>query len=238
MKAAIIQFTPDFPTPQLNFSPLIALCEGAVAAGAKLIHLPEMCLVPYLWDSSGEIASVAEPKQGDSFLFFSDFAAKHSLFLCYGYPEADSGKFYNSQNLINPQGELIGHYRKKHLYDADFSWATPGNLPFQSIKTAIGKIGLGICMDLNFNDFTNFHVLAETEILCLAVNWLEEGPDVTNYWARRLMPFSQDVLISNRFGPERQIQFCGRSSHFQSGELLAQGERDQNQVIILETKNF
>ncbi|MDX2471149.1 MAG: nitrilase-related carbon-nitrogen hydrolase [SAR324 cluster bacterium] len=238
MKAAIIQFTPDFPTPLLNFNSLIALCEEAAASGAKLIQLPEMCLAPYLWDSTQEIATVAEPKQGASFVKLSTFAAKNDLYICYGYPEVEGSNYYNSQNLINPEGKLIGHYRKKHLYEADLSWATPGNLPFQSIQTPVGKIGLGICMDLNFNDFTHFHVLLETEILCLAVNWLDEGTDVTSYWAARLTPFTQDVLISNRFGPERHIKFCGRSSHFQGGELLAIGEKDQNQIIILETKNF
>ena len=234
MKAAIIQFKPTQIKPIDNFTALIALCEEAILNGVKLIHLPEMCLTPYLWNSAAQIRPHTEPKKGPTFLAFAAFAKKYSLYLAYGYGENDDGLLYNSQNLISPEGELIGHYRKRHLFDSDQTWAEPGNLEFQSIDTEIGKIGLGVCMDLNFNDFIQFHASQRTKILCLAVNWLKEGTDVTAYWSMRLWPFNDHCLIANRFGPEKEIYFAGLSSHFFANKLVQQGGETGNQILITE----
>jgi predicted amidohydrolase len=50
---------------------------------------------------------------------------------CYvlcGYPEIDGDKYYNSAQFINRRGELIMNHRKKHLFEADKTWASEGYL--------------------------------------------------------------------------------------------------------------
>ena len=57
--------------------------------------------------------------------------------------------YYNSVSLINPKGEIVGHYRKTNLWPSyDNAWATPGS-NIVTVDTEYGKIGLGICFDIH-----------------------------------------------------------------------------------------
>ena len=57
--------------------------------------------------------------------------------------------YYNSITLINPSGNVCGHYRKTNLWPSyDNSWATQGD-KIVTVDTEYGKIGLGICFDIH-----------------------------------------------------------------------------------------
>jgi len=220
MKCAIIQFKPEKGLGNVNYNRIIQICEAAISEGAQLLHLPEMCLVGYIWPNRAALEDHLEPKEGKTFQLFAKFCKSHQVYLAYGFAEIDEqGRAYNSQNLIGPEGNLLAHYRKRHLFNADLAWASPGNLPFQTVETPLGRIGLGICMDLNFDDFVQHHFDQGTEILLLAVNWLDEGGIVQNYWTYRLHPYRGHCLIANSYGSDGSFVFCGRSSHFDRGSL-------------------
>jgi len=64
-----------------------------------------------------------------------------------------SGEIFNSAVLINDKGEIIGKYRKTHLYPKERiksgGWSTPGR-NLQVFKTPFAKIGIIICFDGDF----------------------------------------------------------------------------------------
>ncbi len=235
MQAAIIQFKPQKGAVTDNYNQLRPLCEDSIAKGAKLLHLPEMCLTGYLWPNRKKIEPLLENKKGETFQRFSRLCRERQIYLAYGYPEvSQTGHYYNSQNLIGPEGQLLAHYRKRHLFPADMTWAEPGNLPFQSVPTPLGRLGLGVCMDLNFDDFILFHVQAQTNLLLLAMNWLDEGGPVMEYWRYRLYPFAQTCLIANSHGQDQHILFCGRSAVINHNKILAHLPAEGNQTLLLE----
>lgn len=237
MKAAILQYKPERAQPQRNLSRILAQCEAAAQAGAKLIHLPEMCLTGYVWPQAAELAPHLEPRQGPAFAALAAFARQAGVHLVYGYGEQDAqGARYNSQNWIAPEGQLQAHYRKRHLFQADLSWARPGNLPFVARATPWGKVGLGICMDLNFDDFVRFHIQQETQILLLAVNWLDEGGPVVDYWLRRLSGFQGHCLIANSHGPEGDISFCGRSCWIYQGKRMLEAGPAGDEILLADLR--
>ncbi|MCP4298289.1 MAG: carbon-nitrogen hydrolase family protein [Proteobacteria bacterium] len=214
LKVASIQFKPRHKDVVGNLNNLFKLCHQATTAGAQLLVLPEMCLTGYIWESPKLIAPFAEASIGESFQKMATFCKEYGCYIAYGFAEKDEELLFNSQNLVSPDGTLLGTYRKENLFAVDTLWASPGNLGYISLECSLGKVGLGICMDLNFDDFVQFHIENKTRLLLLAVNWLDEGHCVLDYWKERLRNFRGTAIISNTYGMEKKVLFCGLSAVF------------------------
>lgn len=82
--------------------------------------------------------------------------------------QAASGKVHNSVITIDRGGEIIGHYRKIHLFDAaghrESSYVDPGR-ELCLVDTDFGKIGVMVCYDLRFPELARSLCLAGAEIL-------------------------------------------------------------------------
>ncbi len=231
LKVSTIQFKPEYSKPAKNRNAIIELCREAVTEGSRLIILPEMCTTGYIWPRRSDLLPFAEEAQGETFVMFSKFCADNSCFLAYGYPEQDNDKIFNSQNLIGHGGELLATYRKVNLFDADYTWADSGDRGYISLDTSLGRIGLGICMDLNFDNFINFHIEKNTEWLLISTNWLEQYIDIRNYWKNRTSNYQGTVFISNSYGYEYGIQFCGQSSVISHNEFIITASNQGNSII-------
>eukprot|EP01083_Nonionella_stella_P109595 319752_1 len=58
-------------------------------------------------------------------------------------------KYYNTITLVDPSGQIVGHYRKTNLWPYyDYPWATPGK-GLVTAETEYGTVGLGICFDIH-----------------------------------------------------------------------------------------
>ncbi len=92
---------------------------------------------------------LAEPRDGPYLKRFCALANELNVHLVLGFLESDGGKTYNSAGLINPEGELIGVYRKTHFaqgYVVNPPGYTAGQeYPVFDIGQA--KIGMMICFD-------------------------------------------------------------------------------------------
>ncbi|OGG98944.1 MAG: hypothetical protein A2600_06115 [Candidatus Lambdaproteobacteria bacterium RIFOXYD1_FULL_56_27] len=207
--------------------------KTAAQSGARLVLLPEMSLNGYLYRSKSQIQSLAEEAQGPSFAHFSQLCKQLGVYLVYGFAEKKAPRLYNSQNLIGPGGELLGTYQKRHLFEADRPWASAGSGPFLAVPTPIGRLGLGICMDLNFNDLPFFHQQQKTDLLCLSMHWLEEGQNVNQYWSARLLPFDGVTLIANGHGLDQGTHYAGRSGAYHKGRWLALAEPSGDRLLVV-----
>lgn len=177
--------------------------------------------------------------------FVRSIALTYQCMVICGFPEkvvsSDGGdsnneqqqvKYYNSAYVIDKHGTLLHVYRKHFLYTTDKAWSEPGD-SFLSFDTVLGtgsngsdagddrnnkiKLGVGICMDINPEDFiapwsafelANYHKKHKSKIIVLCCNWLaspesddededseeeedKEEKQVLNsqlYWLRRLSP--------------------------------------------------
>lgn len=83
-----------------------------------------------------------------------DAALKYECTVIVGYPETvdlqpgDDTGYYNSALVMDSEGEIIGNYRKSHLYYTDETWAQEGTGFMSTHLPKLGKTALGICMDL------------------------------------------------------------------------------------------
>jgi predicted amidohydrolase len=231
VNSAALQFKADKGKPIENVERAIHLLEKSLNENTDIIVLPEMCTTGYIWDGPGSVSPYAEKADGQSFAMFSKFCEKNKCYLAYGFPERDAGSLYNSQNIIGPDGSLLFTYRKTHLYDMDFTWALPGDTGFAVIDTPLGRLGTGICMDLNYDDFVEYHILAGTDIILFSTNWLDEGSEVHPYWDMRLSGYGGSVIMANTWGYEEETLFCGGSAVYSRGRFLSVGPHQGDAVI-------
>lgn len=230
--SATVQFKPRWGMPADNRLALAEILAACAEKQVKLVVLPEMCISGYVFTGREEVLPFCEEKEGESFAHFAALARKHGMFIVYGFAEYAGEQLYNSQNLVAPTGERLATYRKTHLYKADEAWATPGDSGFMALDTELGRLGLGICMDLNFNDFVGFHRDQKTDIICFSACWLDEDFPVQHYWLYRLYGYTNTILIANSFGEERGTRFRGESAIINDRDVIATAPTTGQGVLL------
>lgn len=242
MRVAAIQFKAQKGRPQESFSSLSQLIVAAAEQGAKLIVCPEMALTGYLFSDGNAAGAVAEAQDGEGLTHLGALAARFGATLVCGYPERDRlGRLYNSARVIGPDGKLVYNYRKRLLYDSDFTWAADGDTRYPMLPLdglAEGKLSVGICMDLNDDRFTAFLRRMRPRLVAFCTNWLDQGQDVLPYWQYRLLGTSSYFIAANTYGSEEEpghplTYFCGGSTILDpSGQPLARAPHAGDAVVL------
>jgi predicted amidohydrolase len=220
LRLAAIQYKPNKGNFQESLEGLLRLANEA-AKDSDLLVFPEMALTGYVFEDRVAIAAVAEPAMGRSFQALSKVALAHGVWIVFGFPEVDGEQFFNSALVINPAGELVFTYRKTLLYEQDEAWATPGDSGYRYFETDWGRFGVGICMDLNDDDFIRWCMGAALDVIAFPTNWIEEGVDVWTYWAWRLQGINAALVAANTYGEEGDIRFSGRSAILKVNRVYA-----------------
>lgn len=139
----------------------------ATKKGAKIIVLPEMFNCPY---NNKYFRAYAEMyPDGETLQMLSNEARKNKVYIVGGsIPEIDKeDKIYNTSYIFDKEGSLIGKHRKVHLFDIDVKnkitfkeseVLTPGN-EVTIFDTEWGKLGVMICYDIRFPEFTRLMAL-------------------------------------------------------------------------------
>ncbi|WP_438996149.1 carbon-nitrogen hydrolase family protein [Candidatus Puniceispirillum sp.] len=82
---------------------------------ADLVVLPELSSIDYARASFDCLDQLAEPLTGASFEIWRDVARECGVFISYSFARQDQNGCFICVAIINPDGELIGHYDKLHL---------------------------------------------------------------------------------------------------------------------------
>jgi protein N-terminal amidase len=150
---------------------ILVLCE-MVFTGYAFAKPMTHTLLPYLEPTTAGVTTEWAIKT----------AIKLNCHVVAGYAERSEGeKLYNSAVFVSPQGEILANYRKHHLYYVDEEWALEGEDGFWTGDVpGLGRVALGICMDLNpyqfaaaFDkyEFATHCVEKEAEIVLVPMAW-------------------------------------------------------------------
>jgi len=113
---------------------------------------------------------------------------------------------------LDPQGKTAFVYRKTLLYDADLHWATPGDSGYPLLECDGERFTVGICMDLNDDNFIDWLREVRPRVLAFPTNWISEGVSVWPYWAWRLQDTGVALVAANSYGPDGDVTFTGESA--------------------------
>jgi 5-aminopentanamidase len=174
---AVVQLAIAIGEPDANRKAAAAAVAEAAAAGAKLVVLPELCDSGYVFGAAAdqaraEAGALASPADDSETLRqWRTLAAEHQLIIVGGFCERGSdGRLFNSAALVDASGTRA-IYRKAHLWDKEKLVFTPGDAPPPVIDTAVGRVAVMVCYDLEFPEWVRLAALDHADLLAAPVNW-------------------------------------------------------------------
>ncbi|MBI3920070.1 MAG: carbon-nitrogen hydrolase family protein [Armatimonadetes bacterium] len=229
---------------QRNLLRSLELIQRAAERGAQLVGLPEVC---NFIGPPEQARDMAEEIPGPTIECFQQAARRHALYLLAGSiletnPD-NPAKPFNTSCLIGPSGDLLGLYRKIHLFDVDL----PGEFTYKEsqertcgdqpvvVDTPLGKIGLSICYDVRFPEL--YRRLSEqgAEILFVpAAFTMQTGRDHWHVLLRaRAIENQAFVIAPAQTGSKGDGLVCyGRSLIINPwGTILAQAEEGESVIL-------
>jgi N-carbamoylputrescine amidase len=156
--------------PAWNLDRSLALAGEAFAGGADVVILPEL-VVPGYTTESAVLARAAEAIDGPTVQAWQRTAAAGGGYIAAGFCERDGDRLFNAAVIVSGDG-VLAHYRKTHLFAAEKSVFTPGNLGFLVLTTPRASFGLCICYDLRFVEVLRILALQGAEMVLAPSAWI------------------------------------------------------------------
>jgi predicted amidohydrolase len=211
MRICALQLPASFGDPRGRLADL----QAALAQGepADLVLLPECALTGYVSaELSFDLRPFAEPLDGPTVRAYSALARKQSVHLVGPLVEESQGAFFNSFVVVSPQGELVGHYRKRHPWVPE-TWATRGTLPYPDLHIGGLRLTLAVCYDVHFLATEARDTLTAADVLLFPSAWVDDGAtDLRTSLFRTLVRrFGLTIVNANWGEGEPRLPGQGRS---------------------------
>lgn len=191
--------------------------RDAAALGAQVVVLPELMQSGYVFHDRQEAFEVSEPVDGPTLKLWKTLASELGIIVVAGFCERlDDGQVANSAALVEPGGRLTV-YRKAHLWDREKLIFTPGAEPPPVVETAVGRIAVMICYDLELPEWVRLPALAGADLLCAPVNW-PDAPRPAGERPGEIVRVQANAAVNrifiaacDRHGEERGVGWVGGS---------------------------
>jgi predicted amidohydrolase len=213
---ACCQLAPRFGALEGNRAASCAAIAAAADAGARVVVLPELAVSGYAFADSEEARALAEPVDGPTVAAWAALARERDLVVVGGLCERDGDALRNSAVLVDAGG-LRAVYRKAHLWDREGVVFAPGVDAPPVVETAVGRIGIMVCYDLEFPEWVRLPALDGADLLCAPVNWPdaarpagERPSEVVRVQASAAIN-RMFIAACDRTGAERGVDWVGGS---------------------------
>lgn len=213
-RVAAVQLAPVVGRLADNQDAASAAIIDSIRDGADVIVLPELATSGYVFEDIHEARSVALGADADTFDAWARLASERSgVVVVAGFAELGTdGSLYNSAAVLDASG-LLGVYRKVHLWDQEKRFFQPGDAAPLAVETVHGRVGVMICYDLEFPEWTRLAALSGVDLLAVPTNWPlvdrpagERVPEVQiGMAAARVNRMA--VVCADRSGTERGVDW-------------------------------
>ena len=175
IRVSCIQLEPKLGDKQYNLDLMEKHVHETMAKypDTKLIVMPELAMTGY--EGTREMfEQIAETlPHGEGIDRMAALAKKYNTLMTFGFAERDPENpdiLYNSNVLIDENGEVLGSYRKVHPFDSEKKWCVAGTTT-PVFDTSIGKLGIMICWDAAFPEIARCFALKGADLLVISTNW-------------------------------------------------------------------
>jgi len=174
----------------------------------ELVIFGEMILGWYQPGESPEYhQQISEPVPGETTQALAVLAQQYKIYICFGLSELVGGKVYNSQVLLNPQGEIQAVHRKRNLKPGEMQANhQPGSARVTTTKIKGFPTGLVICSDTADPD-TMWQLMRGKQALIIHSLADDDQDDFVTKFQARL--YDAWFVTANRHGQESQQYWPG-----------------------------
>jgi len=229
---ACIQFETKPGKKRENLNTMTTLLKHAVEQEAKFVVFPELAIQGFL--PRYDEVELAEEIPGPSTEILKRLAKEYNVYIVTGIVERSKspGVLYNSSVLIDPGGEIVGVYRKVHLWDKEKLWATRGTT-YPIFNTEYGKVAMWICYDTQFPEVARIYALQGAEIALVPTAWLDRDIDDWIMCCRgRSMDNAIFVCGADEICSSEYHSACGVSVITDPyGNVLSKGRKSKEDII-------
>lgn len=208
MRACVVQFAGSTDV-EANLDRIQVLVADAAGAGAELIVVPEAAMHDF-GAPDLPLGPVAQPLDGPFVRDIRRLAHQVRATIVAGMFEQsdDAERPFNTLVVAGPDGEVVGTYRKAHLYDS-FGYRESDRLSRGDVEPTVVPIGefrLGLmtCYDLRFPEFSRALVDRGADILVVPAAWVR-GPLKEDHWTTllraRAIENTAYVVAAGQTGP-------------------------------------
>jgi predicted amidohydrolase len=185
----------------------------AVAAGAGWIITPELCTCGYSFaDRVGTDWILPQPDLWVTDLCRQTNRLGVTLFLSHPEREASSGQLFNTVFVIFG-GTIRGRHRKINaLRRGSESWSRPGTTAVPVTAPPFTGVGILICGDAFSPGIANSLKARGAELLVSAAAWAPGFHGPNGEWERCSSDTGLPLLVCNRTGADRTLDFTGAES--------------------------
>lgn len=243
MKIALVQqrATPDLDA---NRAAGLAAVRRAAAQGARVVCFAELAFEPF-WPQDpapAHVADLAQTVPGPLTEEFGALAAELGVVIVLNLFERDGEQTFDASPVIDADGTLLGKTRMVHVPEYECfheqSYYTPGDLGAPVYDTAHGKLGIAICYDRHFPEYTRALALAGAEVILVPQGGaVDEWPEGLFEAELRVTAFHNGVFtaLCNRVGPEPKLEFAGESFVCDpAGRVIARAGKGTDEVLVCE----
>lgn len=222
---ALAQMAIAFGHPDLNRANARTQAGQAAKRGAHLLILPELWPTGYDLVRADQYAASLDE---GPFALMAELARTHRLYVVGTALEVNpEGAPFNTAALYGPDGELLGAYRKVHLFPpmGELEHMAPGNL-LPTFDPPWGRVALAICYDLRFPELWRRYTDAGAQLILIPAEWPERRIEHWRLLLRARAVENQLFVVGcNRAGADVDGEFGGYSAVIDPwGRVVAEGE--------------
>ena len=192
-----------------NLVELRAAARAAKSGGGELLITPELFLTGYnIGDDVFELA-----KQ-DLLQMVQEIAREERIAVVVGLPEHEEGRFYNSVVFLDESGEVLGKYRKTHLFGSlDRNSFASGEQLVSTVDYRGVRFAMLICYDVEFPEtvraaaLAGAHAVIVPTALMMPYEFIAEQVVRARAWENQIY-----IAYLNHDGAESDLTYVGRSS--------------------------
>ncbi|MFQ5870746.1 MAG: nitrilase-related carbon-nitrogen hydrolase [Candidatus Geothermarchaeales archaeon] len=190
-----------------------ALELAAQISESDLIVFPELFNTGYTFRGRKEAEGLAEDREdGYTSRELSKFSEDSGTCVVAGFVERWGDQVYNSAIVIH-EGEVLGSYRKIHLFFKEKEWFDPGDLGLRVFDTGSFRLGVMICFDWIFPEAARTLALRGSDIIAHPSNLVR--PYAQHAMLTRSVENRVYTVTANRIGREQrgglEFEFTGQS---------------------------
>lgn len=168
ISALAVQYEPKIGDLTANKAAIDGYLNDSATMLTNLIVVPENSLTgsPTSAEEAQRFAGLKD--QADK--YFRSVAKNYASYVVYSVTEHEGDALYTSARLLDPDGNIVGTYRKTHPDEKESAWLSGGDaLPV--FGTKIGRIGILYGSEAQFPEAADVLSVNRADIIAMPAAW-------------------------------------------------------------------